>query len=463
LNGETKHYLKAIGVSYCSRTHRWVLAGAQKTATGSRILGFASVSDGMAVASEAEKLLEARLGDEENPVMVSVAADTAQVGFYPFTVPVADGAKLEAFIAAQAESIIPMPLPQTAFTWRIIQKDSAVGHGFLCAVRKSYYQELTGLAAGRVGSVLPDATGLARAWAAMFESTPQSALLIDLRQHHCILALCEREKLVRATAADWDGPPAVATLPGDLLNLVETLQVPASTPFYITGPESETKILCEALTAAGKTASLWQISESKLHAVGLTAVSPEVLDCPQAAGLALAALDEEPSEFDFIRRPKTQTNASVEWDKKSLIRSLGIAAAILILFLAVSYRTSQKEIRAIRHALTTSHQDTTGEKIIARQQMRERIARARPDMQELLTTLNTCAGNDVLVDSFSFKKGQPVRLVAKTGSFERVYAFQKKLQGSVGIGDVKLISPTMDDKKRQVQFTITFAYRNFSR
>jgi hypothetical protein len=462
LNGEVKQYFKAIGVSWCDRMQRWILAGVQKTATGTRFLGFASVSDGMAVASEAEKLAQTRLGDEQNPVMVAAAADTAQVGFYPFAVPLVEGPKLEAFISTQAEAVIPMPLTQAAFTWRIVQQDSTVQRGFFCAVRRSYFQELMGLAARRIDSILPDATGLARAWAAMFESTSQPALLIQLRRHHCILALCEQEKLIRAAAADWDGP-SITTLLRDLPSLLETLQVSSSIPFYITGPKSEAKALCEALTNAGKTTFLWQISENKIHALGLTTAPAEVLDCPQAAGLALAALDEEAPEFDFIRRPKTQTDAVAVWDKKALIRGLSIAAVMLFLFLAVSYRTAQKEIRAIQQALTAAHQDTTGEKIIARQQMRERIARARPDVQELLTTLNTCAGNDVLVDSFNFKKGQPVRIVAKTGSFERVYAFQKKLQEYTGISNVKLISPTMDEKKKQVQFTMTFAYRNFSR
>jgi hypothetical protein len=395
-------------------------------------------------------------------VMVAAAADTAQVGFYPFAVPLVEGPKLEAVIAAQAEAVIPMSLTQAAFTWRIVQQDSTVQRGFLCAVRRSYFQELMGLAARRVGSILPDATGLARVWAAMYESTSQPALLIQMRRHHCILALCEREKLVRAAVADWEGS-SITTLLRDLPSLLETLQISSSIPFYITGPESEAKTLCEALTSLGNPVFLWQVSENKVRALGLTTVPAEVLDCPQAAGLALAALDEEAPEFDFIRRPKTQTDTAVVWDKKALIRGLSIAAAVLFFFLAVSYRTAQKEIRVIRQALTAAHQDTTGEKIIARQQMRERVARARPDMQELLTILNTCAGNDVLVDSFSFKKGQNTRIVAKTGSFERVYAFQKKLQESAGISNVKLISPTKDEKKKQVQFTMTFAYRNFSR
>jgi len=462
LNGEPKQYLKAIGAVRSDWTQGWILAYAERTAKGIRIGGFASVSDGMAIVSEAEKLAQVRLNDEQCPVMIAVAADTAQVGFYPFSVPLVEGSKLEALIAAQAEAVVPMPLTQAAFSWRIVQKDSTMQHGFLLAVRRGYFQELAGLVSKRVGSILPDATGLVRAWSVMFESTSQRCLLIQIRRHHCILALCERGKLIRAAAVDWDGPAAVGTLVCELLNLLETLDVASSAPFYIIGPDSQAQLLCNELMAAGRSASLWELSPDKLRSVGLAEVGPEVLHCPQAAGLALAALEEEPAEFDLIRRPSTRSSAQVVLDKQLLVRGLAWAAVVLMLLLAVSYWTARKEIGAIRQALAAAHQDTTGEKILARQQMRERIAKARPDMPELLAMLNTCAP-DVLVDSFNFKKGQSVRITAKTGSFERVYEFQKKLQTQTGISDVKLISPTRDEKKKQVQFTLTFAYRNFSR
>jgi hypothetical protein len=297
----------------------------------------------------------------------------------------------------------------------------------------------------------------------MFESTLEKCLLVQVRQHHCIVAVCEQEKLVRAAAIDWEGPQTLGTLAHDLLNLLETLDAGNSPSFYITGPQSTAESLCERLAAAGKTVRLWTVSNDKLQSVELTEIPAEILHCPEAAGIALAALEEEPAEFDLIRRPKTETTAGAVWDKRVLIRGLGFAAAVLVLFFAVLHWTAQMEVKTIEQALAATHQDTTGQKILARQQMRERIAAARPDMSYLMTALNTCVGNDVLLDSFSFKKGQPIRIVAKTGSFERVYTFQKKVQEQAGISDVKLISPTMDEKKKQVQFTITFAYRSFSR
>jgi hypothetical protein len=430
-----------------------------------QICGFSSVSDGMAIVSAAEKLAQAGLHDEQDPLLISIAADTAQTGFYPLSIPAAEGARLESLIAAQAEAIVPMPLAQTMYSWRIVQKESAMQHGFISVVRRGYFQELAAMASGQPGSMMPDATGLVRAWSAMYESVPQRCLLIQVRKRHCILALCEQEKLIRAAAMDWDdNPGAIAMLIGDVRNLMETLETDASIPLYITGPDSQARTLYNEIKATGRNASLWKLSPEKLRQLGLSAtLSPEALHCPQAAGLALAAIDEVPGEFDLIRKPVTQSSSQVVIDKRLYLRGLLWTAAALTVFLCVSYWTTKREVRTIQRVLSTSYEDTTGEKILTRQQMRERFAKSRPDMLELLDILNTCAGNDVMIDTFNFKKGQPVRINAKTSSYERASAFDKKLKEQSGISGVKLISPTMDEKKRQVSFTLTFIYKNFSK
>jgi hypothetical protein len=465
LSSEPKQYQKVVGAVYCDRMQRWVLACAEKTTQGIQIGGFSSVSDGMAMVSAAEKLSQAGLHDEQNPLMISIAADTAQTGFYAFTIPVVDGPKLESLIAAQAEAIVPMPLAQTMYSWRMVQKDAAIQHGFLSVIRRGYFQELAGMASGRPGSIMPDATALVRAWSAMYESSPQRCLLIQVRKRQCILALCVQEKLIRAAAMDWDdSPEAVGMLIGDLRNLMESLDVSSSVPLYITGPDSQAQTICHEMNAIGRNASSWKLLSDKLLKLGLSTALPlEVLQCPQAVGLALAAIDGDPGEFDLIRKPVTQSVSQVVFNKQLYLRGLLWTAVFLAIFLGVSYWTTQREVRTIQQALSASYEDTTGEKILTRQQMRERFLKSRPDILELLIMLNACAGNDILIDSFSFKKGQPVRLNAKTSSYERVYVFDKKLKEQGGISGVKLISPTMDEKKKQVSFTITFNYKNFSK
>jgi Tfp pilus assembly protein PilN len=135
----------------------------------------------------------------------------------------------------------------------------------------------------------------------------------------------------------------------------------------------------------------------------------------------------------------------------------------VILLLGGIYWTSARQLEAIEQALSSEYHGTTGHAILERQQMRDRISKARPDMLEMLSAIGSCMDRDMLLDSISFKKGQPVRIAAKARSFEQVNAFHKKLQEQACFKDVKLISPTLDERRSQVQFTITLAYRNFTR
>jgi hypothetical protein len=435
---------------------------AEKTAEGVRITDTAAVSDAVRLLSEAEKLAGGKIHAEENPVLLAAAADTAQTGFYPFTVPQVEGAALETLITTQAETIIPMPPAQVTFTWRITGRENGIQNGFLSVIRRGYFQELSRLAGG-VGSVVPDATGLVAAWSKLFESTLHLSILIQVRGHCCVLALCDQEKLVRATAIDFDEAVGIHALLHDMLTVADELDAAKTAELYLTGDAEKTALLCRELTSAGRTAKTWMVSDGKVSAVGAQKYLSQICSLPEAFGTAIAALGEDFPEFDFVRRPKTQTTSAIVIDKRILIRGFAMAAAMIILFCAVKYWTASSQLGQIRQALATEYQSTSGQKILARQQMRERVIKSRPDMLEMLTMLSKSAEKDVTLDTFNFKKGQPVRVTAKAQSFEQVYQFQKKLQEQPGVRDVKLISPTRDERKNQVQFTMTFMYKNFTK
>lgn len=463
MSTDAKQYARAIGIVRDHDQSGWLLVMAEKTAGGLQIGGVAATSDAVRLLSEAEKLAGGKISDEQNPVLLAAAADTAQTGFYPFTVPLVEGAMLETLITTQAETIIPMPLAQVAFTWRITERENGVQKGFLSAIRKGYFQELSHLTGGGVESVLPDATGLVAAWSHFFDSTPHLSILIQVRNCCCVLALCDQKKLVRATAIDFDAVGGVHALLHDLAAVVDELDATKTARLYLTGEMNTAAALCGELTAAGRNAQLWTLSDSNVSALGAQNHTAQLHSQPEAFGMAIAALGEDCPEFDFVRRPRTAVSSVVMMDKQVLIRSLAMVAAMIVLFFAVKYWAANSQLQQIRQALSAEHQATTGQKILARQQMRERIVRSRPDMLELLTALSKSAENDITLDTFNFKKGQPVRITARAQSFEQVYQFQKKLQEQPGVRDIKLISPTNDERKKQVQFTMTFMYKNFSK
>lgn len=463
MNNETKTYSKAIGILKAADHAGWILTLVEKTATGFRMGGYVTVSDAAKLTSEIEKLSGGKSNPEEDMPLVSVGADTTQTVFFAFKTPLVEGVKLTAIIHAQAETLLPMALSQASFTWRMVHQDSTTQDGFLAVVRRSYYQELCNAVPGRVESILPDAAGLVKGWAGVFESTPEKSVLIQIRKHSCILAVSEAEKLVRAAAVDVEDSSLTTVVAHDLTGVLDTMELPRSTPIYITGEEEIASALCRELAQAGRSVQRWRLSENKISALGIRDKLTEIRNRPETLGLAIAALDEQGGNYDFIRLPRTEEVQDAVVDKKGLIRGLAIAAVFLILLIGGIYWTSARQLEAIEQNLSAAYHGTTGQAILARQQMRDRISKARPDMLELLSTIGSCMDKDMLVDSISFKKGQPVRIAAKARSFEQVNAFHKKLQEQSCFKDVKLISPTLDERRSQVQFTITLAYRNFTR
>jgi len=463
LNNETKQYSKAIGILKAADHTGWILTLVEKAATGFRMGGYATVSDAAKLASEIEKLSGGKSNPDEDTTLVCVGADTTQTVFFAFKTPQVEGARLTAIIHAQAETLLPMPLSQAAFTWRMVRQDGATQDGCLAVVRKNYYQELCNVVPGRVGSILPDAAGLVKGWAGVFESTTEKCVLIQIRKHSCILAVSEGEKLVRAAAVDVEDLSLTMVVAHDLAAVLDTMELPKSTPVYITGEEDIAAALCRELAQGGRPVQRWRLSDNKISALGIRDKLTEIRNRPETIGLAIAALDEQGPTYDFIRLPKTEAMDDAVVDKKGLVRGLAAAAIFVILLLGGIYWTSARQLEAIEQALSSEYHGTTGHAILERQQMRDRISKALPDMLEMLSAIGSCMDRDMLLDSISFKKGQPVRIAAKARSFEQVNAFHKKLQEQACFKDVKLISPTLDERRSQVQFTITLAYRNFTR
>ncbi|MEN6306579.1 MAG: PilN domain-containing protein [Anaerohalosphaeraceae bacterium] len=463
MNNEIKTYSKAIGILKAADNAGWILTLVEKTSAGLQVRACVTVSDAAKLSSEVGKLSGGKSNPEEDTTLISVGADTTQTVFFAFKAPQVEGAKLTAIIHAQAETLLPMAISQAAFTWRMVKQDGATQDGFLAVVRKNYYQELCNLVPGRVESILPDAAGLVKGWAGVFESTPEKCVLIQIRKHSCILAVSEAEKLVRAAAVDVEDMSLTTVVSHDLTAVLDTMELPRNTSLYINGDEEIASALCRELTQAGRPVQRWRLSDNKISALGIRDKLTEIRNRPETVGLAIAALNEQGADYDFIRLPRTEEVEDAVVDKRSIIRGLAVAAVFLILLLGGIYWTSTKQLEAIEQNLAAEYHGTTGQAILARQQMRDRISKARPDMLELLSTIGACMDKEMLLDSISFKKGQPVRIAAKARSFEQANAFHKKLQEQACFRDVKLISPTLDERRSQVQFTITLAYRNFTR
>ena len=101
--------------------------------------------------------------------------------------------------------------------------------------------------------------------------------------------------------------------------------------------------------------------------------------------------------------------------------------------------------------------------LLEREKLIKIIAGQRPDLLSLLKEINAGESKGVLLDDFTFKKGQPIKIAGQADNAESLYKFQKNLLAQKNIKEVKIQSTSVDRKSKKVKFSMTFHYKNFTR
>ena len=139
-----------------------------------------------------------------------------------------------------------------------------------------------------------------------------------------------------------------------------------------------------------------------------------------------------------------------------------ITAAMLVLLMVVSYAIDVASPGAIEKHFNNLGSDIDINMLIERQQLIKTIAQERPDLLDLLGQVSVSGDGGIKLESFHFKKGQPVSIGGQAPSNEQLYSFEKSLQDRWNITDVKMNS-SPDAKTKKLKFTMTFHYKNFTK
>jgi len=134
-----------------------------------------------------------------------------------------------------------------------------------------------------------------------------------------------------------------------------------------------------------------------------------------------------------------------------------MAAAALILFLLVLYAVDAASYRR----LSRLEANADFEQLMRRQAVMKEVARLRPDLLELLEEINSIECKGIMLDSFSFKRGEPASIAGQADG-DGHYKFEKMLQDIKGISDVRMNS-SKEAKGDKYRFTITFHYSVFTK
>ena len=236
-----------------------------------------------------------------------------------------------------------------------------------------------------------------------------------------------------------------------------------SLPIFLLSDGNSTHMnLVSSLNSAGLDAQIALPDIKELRTPSEIGIE-DIYEYRVAIGLGLMAFETSKNElniFKNIYRPTLQK------EKKHWIYSpkiaCGIAAAMLVLFIVIFSVVEIASPRAIEKHLKASASDADLNSLMERQKLIKSVAQQRPDLLELLGQINASGENGIKLESFHFKKGQPVTITGEAPGNEQLYKFEKNLQDRKNINSVKM-NPSKDAKTKKIKFTITFHYKNFTK
>jgi len=421
--------------------------------------------------SRTDNQLELPSGD------ITVAGlNSNHVAFYRITVPDVHDDQLHNLVMLQAESLLPLPLEQMEVAWR-----RGVGHQgkipvTIAAARSSLLErQLADTKTLQPNFLLLEAEALIEASQKLFACSAEKSIVLHLGITQSHVCLVESVQLAHAvaldisrddilTASDLDNSQ-VKKLEQDLRRVLELFQIENNSdiPLYLLSPDPQTfQSLGQYLTTVGWQVNIALPDPEKL--ISKESVSGQnIYEYLIPIGLGWLALggDYKPlnlSQYLITAREKTKNTFRVP----PLKISAALLALMLTVFALVSYALDLRQLRHLETSLEQADAEVNINQLLEEQNIIKSIAAQRPDLLNLLTVINTCGPEGVMLDHFSFKKGRAVTLGGQAKSQEQIYQFQENLKNQDGISTVRIPNKTFDEKKKHLTFTIIFDYKNFS-
>jgi len=422
---------------------------------------------GLSLGSEAES-------DKGRGKTAVVGFDSAGVVFYQIDVPSVDKKEIAAIVKLQAETRLPLPSEQMETAWRNGRVRDGQLSVTVAAARKD---RLEGFVENfrdfEPTQIVLDCEGVIRAWRKFFGGSDEQAVVVNARSRNTQVCLADKGRLINAMSLDIGtedfsdrqsseelievGERFTQDMRSvlELFGCSESESVPI---FVLSDSGSAVEAMASALASAGISAGQAPAEVQELEAD--KQIDPEqVYEYRVPLGLASMAIDGQVESLDVFERIYAPAGAQV---KQHWYHSLTITGAIAVLMLMLLVGAQYGADVLNNRKLGRLQADAKFEQAIGRQKLIRAVAQQRPNILELISEINSGEVAGIKLGSFSFKKGQPVRLSGQADGDKQSYEFEKKLQDNKYIEDVRM-TLTKDPKGEKLKFAITFHYRNFTK
>ncbi|HUU19886.1 MAG TPA: PilN domain-containing protein [Sedimentisphaerales bacterium] len=435
-------------------------------------------TDWRAFAAECGLSVEpkAYTGAESHKTVV-IGFSSAGVAFYRISVPDVGKEETAAIVKLQAESYLPLPAEQMELAWRAGKTQNGQVGVTIAAARKEQLQRFVeNVRSLEPGKILLDCEGIVKVWRTFFAGYERNAVVLSSTAQNTQVCLAENGQLSNAVVLDIGMDDFAAggeeeqtttceRFVQDMRSVLELFGYAEQTelPVYVLSDGSAAYVsIVSSLRSAGFKArvALPEIKELRLpDEIGLEVIYEYRL----AIGLGLMALEAREDELNIFEH---LYNPAGKKEKKHWLYSPKIACAIvvvmLVLSVVVSYAIDVASSSAIEKRLSASGSEADINMLMQRQKLIKEVAQQRPDLLDLLGQVTASGNGGIKLESFHFKKGQPVTITGQASTNEQLYKFEKSLQDRKNIKSVKM-NPSRDAKTKKSKFTITFHYKNFTK
>jgi hypothetical protein len=414
---------------------------------------------------------------EENRGAVIVGFNSAGVAFYRVTVPAVGEEETASMVKMQAETRLPLPVDQMELAWRADQmRNGQVGYIVAAARKKPLENFVENVRSFEPTKILLDCEGVTKAWRSFFGGTEKLAVVVSMTAQNTQVCLVEDGRLCNAMLLDLgiedfavedeiEQMQISERFVQDMISVLELFgysnlsELPI---FLLSDGNTEHMEIVASLNSAGLDAQISLPDIKGLRTSSEIGIQ-DIYEYRVPIGLGLMAFETSKNELNIFENVYIPASKKVKkhWVYSPIVTG-GIAAAVLILWLSIAVILDIAKPGAIDSRLKKSASNADINNMVQRQKVIQSVAQQRPDLLELLDLINASGENGIKLESFHFKKGQPVSISGEAPGNEQLYKFEKNLQDKKNISGVKM-NPSRDAKTKKTKFTITFHYKNFTK
>lgn len=408
---------------------------------------------------------------------VIVGFNSSGVAFYRINVPAVGEEETASMVKLQAETRLPLPPEQMEITWRADQlRNGDVGFIVAAARKKPLEDFAENVRNFEPTKILLDCEGVTKAWKSFFGGNQKRAVVLSMSAQNTQVCLIEDGRLCNAMILDTGMEDLAATDEAeqsltnerfiqDLISVMELFGYSEQSElpvFMLSDGNTAHMNIISSLNSTGLDAQIALPDIKELHTSSEISIQ-DIYEYRVPIGLGMMAFETGNNELNIF---KHIYNPASKKEKKHWIYSpkiaCGIASVMLVLLLIVFYSVDMASPGAIEKQFKASATNADINSLIQRQRLIKSVAQQRPDLLELLAKINASGENGIKLESFHYKKGQPVTITGEAPGNEQLYKFEKNLQDRNNINSVKM-NPSKDAKTKKIKFTITFHYKNFTK